>query len=175
MSVRRQGYEFEFRDLGNLPLVRVNQLSVRRQSVLVGADIQDGFGVLTKSLYTEPDEFLVIEYVGSTPGGFEANELKGGDWGPRGFVNIILDDTAYFQTLDGRDYDGVSGICAPYPLSLDYQVAYKTFIPIEVPSGTWWDIRYIAYNRVIDVPLNFVPDTDADWDNPTEIYDYTNP
>ena len=53
--------------------------------------------------------------MGSTPGGFQANELKGRDWGPRGFVNILLDDTGYFQTLDGRDYDGISGIGAPFP------------------------------------------------------------
>ena len=52
MAIRRQGYEFEFQDLGNLPQKRMDQLSERRQSVLVGADIDDGFGVLTKSLYT---------------------------------------------------------------------------------------------------------------------------
>jgi len=156
MAIRRQGYEFEFQDLGNLPQKRMDQLSERRQSVLVGADIDDGFGVLTKSLYTEADEYIVLDYIGSTPGGFEAGQLKGQNWGPRGFVNVILDDTAYYQTLDGRDYDGISGIGAPYPISLNYQPAYRTKIPIEVQPGTWWDIRYIAYNRIIDIPDAFV-------------------
>jgi hypothetical protein len=155
MAIRRQGYEFDFVDLGNLPAKRLGELSERRQSVLVGADINDGFGVLTKSLYTEADEYIVLDYIGSTPGGFQRDELKGSNWGPRGFVNVILDDTAYYQTLDGRDYDGISGIGAPYPISRSYQPAYRTKIPIEIPPGRWWDIRYIAYNRIIDIPDAF--------------------
>jgi hypothetical protein len=155
MAIRRQGYEFDFVDLGNLPSKRLAELSERRQSVLVGADINDGFGVLTKSLYTEADEYIVLDYIGSTPGGFQRDELKGSNWGPRGFVNVILDDTAYYQTLDGRDYDGMSGIGAPYPISRSYQPAYRTKIPIEIPPGRWWDIRYIAYNRILDIPDAF--------------------
>ena len=155
MAIRRQGYEFDFVDLGNLPAKRLAELSERRQSVLVGADIKDGFGVLTKSLYTEADEYIVLDYIGSTPGGFKRDELKGQNWGPRGFVNVILDDTAYYQTLDGRDYDGISGIGAPYPISRNYQPAYRTKIPIEIPPGRWWDIRYIAYNRILDIPDTF--------------------
>ena len=155
MAIRRQGYEFDFVDLGNLPKKRLAELSERRQSVLVGADINDGFGVLTKSLYTEADEYIVLDYIGSTPGGFQRDELKGANWGPRGFVNVILDDTAYYQTLDGRDYDGISGIGAPYPISRSYQPAYRTKIPIEIPPGRWWDIRYIAYNRILDIPDAF--------------------
>lgn len=155
MAIRRQGYEFDFVDLGNLPAKRLGELSERRQSVLVGADINDGFGVLTKSLYTEADEYIVLDYIGSTPGGFQRDELKGSNWGPRGFVNVILDDTAYYQTLDGRDYDGISGIGAPYPISRSYQPAYRTKIPIEIPPGRWWDIRYIAYNRILDIPDAF--------------------
>ena len=155
MAIRRQGYEFDFVDLGNLPAKRLGELSERRQSVLVGADINDGFGVLTISLYTEADEYIVLDYIGSTPGGFQRDELKGSNWGPRGFVNVILDDTAYYQTLDGRDYDGISGIGAPYPISRSYQPAYRTKIPIEIPPGRWWDIRYIAYNRIIDIPDAF--------------------
>ena len=155
MAIRRQGYEFDFVDLGNLPAKRLGELSERRQSVLVGADINDGFGVLTKSLYTEADEYIVLDYIGSTPGGFQRDELKGQNWGPRGFVNVILDDTAYYQTLDGRDYDGISGIGAPYPISRSYQPAYRTKIPIEIPPGRWWDIRYIAYNRILDIPAAF--------------------
>ena len=166
MSIRRQGYEFEFTDLGNLPQKRLDLLSERQQSVLVGADIEDGFGILTKSLYTEADEYIVLDYIGSTPGGFQADQLVGQDWGPRGFVNIIIDDTGYYQTLDGRDYDGMSGIAAPYPISTAYQPAYKTKIPIEVPPGTWWDIRYVAYNRVIDVPTTFAGVT-SEW-TPTD-------
>jgi len=155
MAIRRQGYEFDFVDLGNLPAKRLGELSERRQSVLVGADMNDGFGVLTKSLYTEADEYIVLDYIGSTPGGFQRDELKGQNWGPRGFVNVILDDTAYYQTLDGRDYDGISGIGAPYPISRSYQPAYRTKIPIEIPPGRWWDIRYIAYNRILDIPDAF--------------------
>ena len=46
MAIRRQGYLFDFQDVGNLPIIRIDQLSEREQSVLVGEDIQDGFGVL---------------------------------------------------------------------------------------------------------------------------------
>ena len=52
MAIRRQGYLFDFQDLGNLPIIRIDALSSRQQSVLVGLNINDGFGVLTKSLYT---------------------------------------------------------------------------------------------------------------------------
>ncbi len=79
MAIRRQGYLFDFQDLGNLPIIRIDALSSRQQSVLVGLNINDGFGVLTKSLYTPADQFIVLEYVGSTPGGFQANELKGAE------------------------------------------------------------------------------------------------
>ena len=58
--------------------------------------------------------------------------------------------------MDGRDYDGMSGIGAPFPVSLDFQPAYKTFIPIEIPPGTWYDVRYVAYNRVIEVETQFI-------------------
>ena len=77
MAIRRQGYLFDFQDLGNLPIIRIDALSSRQQSVLVGLNINDGFGVLTKSLYTPADQFIVLEYVCSTPGGFQANELNG--------------------------------------------------------------------------------------------------
>jgi len=119
MAIRRQGYLFEFKDIGNLPIIRIDELSTRQQSIMVGLDIDDGFGVLTKSLYTPADQFIVLEYVGSTPGG------------------------------------GISGIGAPFPVSLNYQPAYKTFIPIEIPPGTWYDVRYIAYNRVVEIETQF--------------------
>ena len=54
MAVRRQGYLFEFKDIGNLPIIRIDALSSRQQSILVGLNIDDGFGVLTKSLYKPP-------------------------------------------------------------------------------------------------------------------------
>ena len=54
------------------------------------------------------------------------------------------------------DIDGISGIYAPFPVSKNYQPAYKSFIPIEIPPETWWDVRYIAYNRVVEIDTLFL-------------------
>ena len=62
MSIRRQGWEWAISDLGNLP-AKIKQLEVRPQSVFYS-----GIGDATQvnRNRTGDDEYIVLQYVGST-------------------------------------------------------------------------------------------------------------
>ena len=110
MSIRRQGWEWAVADLGNLP-AKVKQLEVRPQSVFYS-----GIGDATQvnRNRTGDDEYIVLQYVGSSPGNWGGFYNKGRDWKPGGFVNIRIGTTAYYQTLDGRDSQGQ--LAQPHPI-----------------------------------------------------------
>ena len=72
MSIRRQAYQWEIADLGQLPPKRLEALT-EPQSIFTS-----GFGNanLKARLRTKPTEYLVIKYFGSTPGIYGT----GNDW-----------------------------------------------------------------------------------------------
>jgi hypothetical protein len=135
MGIRRQGWQWSIADLGNLPPKDLNLLENRPQSVFYSGI---GDATIHGRNYTKADQFLVLQYVGSTPGVWGA----GVNWVPGGYVNIRIGTTMYYQTLDGRDYVGMSGTSAPYPITNSDSPVMKNWIPIEIPPGTDWDVTY---------------------------------
>ena len=142
MSVRRQGYQWEIADLGQLPPKRLSDLE-KPQSIFVSGL---GNATLKARLRTKPTEYIVIKYFGSTPGIYGT----GNDWVPGGYVNFKIGVTSYFLDLDGRPGQGLSGSAAPYPISLDYGPAFASDWDIEIPPDTDCDITYFVSNAFID-------------------------
>ena len=160
MSIRRQGYQWEIKDLGQLPAKRLDELT-RPQSIFTS-----GFGnaTLKARLRTKPTEYVVIKYFGSTPGIFGT----GNDWVPGGYVNFQIGVTSYFLDPDGRPGQGLSGSAAPYPISTKYGPAFGADWDIEIPPDTDWDIKYFVSNGLVD-PVDTFPDV------PEISFDFTSP
>ena len=73
MSIRRQAYQWEIADLGQLPAKRLEELT-KPQSIFTS-----GFGnaTLKARLRTKATEYVVIKYFGSTPGIYRNRETIG--------------------------------------------------------------------------------------------------
>jgi hypothetical protein len=155
MGIRRQGWQWSIADLGNLPPKDLNLLENRPQSVFYSGI---GDATIHGRNYTKADQFLVLQYIGSTPGVYGA----GAAWVPGGYVNIRIGTTMYYQTLDGRDYVGMSGTSAPYPITNSDSPVMKNWIPIEIPPGTDWDVTYYLANALVPITEDFpnLPVTD---------------
>ena len=76
MAVRRQAYEWLVSDLGNLPPKRLAELTVP-QSIFYS---QLGTATLKNRQRTRDDEFIVIQYFGSTPGNYPNSGNGLGAW-----------------------------------------------------------------------------------------------
>jgi|TARA_R110000824_G_scaffold117025_2_gene268781 hypothetical protein len=150
MSIRRQGWDWGISDLGNLP-AKFKELETSPQSVFYSGI---GDATLLNRNRTKDDQFIVLQYVGSTPGVYGNGE----NWVPGGYVNIRIGTTFYYETLDGRDGVGMSGTAAPYPISTSASPVLKNWIPIEIPPGTDWDVTYYLSNAMISITEDF-PET----------------
>lgn len=148
MPIRRQGFQWEIVDLGNLPPKRLEDLE-NPQSIFVS-----GFGnaTLKKRNTTGDDQFIVIQYFGSTPGVWPST---GDNWVPGGYVNIDIETTSYFLNPDGTQSKGVSGTLAPYPIQPDFAPAFSQYLPVEIPPNTNWDIKYLISNALVDPTEDF--------------------
>ena len=148
MSVRRQGYQWEVRDLGQIPPKRLKDLEDPQSIFYSGI----GDASLKARLRTKASEYIVIKYFGSTPGLYGL----GNDWVPAGYVNFAIGVTTFFVDPDGRPGPGLSGSAAPYPVSTSYGPAFSSDWDIEVPPDTDWDITYFVSNALID-PVELFP------------------
>lgn len=156
MAIRRQGFLWEVADLGNLPPKDLETLENRPTSVFYS---KIGTATVTNRLRTKPDEFIVLQYLGSTPGVYGI----GNNWVPGGYVNIVVESTAYYQTLDGRDAQGITGTAAPFPISTSDSPVMKNWIPIEIPPGTNWNITYFLANALVEPIEDFPTATALSW------------
>ena len=158
MPTRRQFYQWEVEDLGQLPPKRLSDLNQRYESIFTSGI---GTATITKSLRTADDEYIVIEHFGSTPGIWPNN---GNNWVPGGYVNFKIGTTYYFENLDGRVGVGLSGDTAPYPVSLGTGTtpnisaapSMKNWFAIEIPPKTDWDIVYFLANAITE-PVELLP------------------
>ena len=144
MSIRRQGYEWIFDDIGGVPVKKIAELTEKENSIFTSGI---GNATITVRNKTPDDAFIVIDYVGSTPGIWPQT---GPNWKPRGYVQIVLESTSYFEDPDWVQNSGIGGSTAPYPISVDYQPAYSEMIPIEIPPNTNWDVKYRIFNAVVE-------------------------
>ena len=144
MAIRRQGFEWQVRDLGQLAPKRLEDLSNTPQSIFISGI---GNATITKRNRTADDEFLVLQYTGSSPGIWPNS---GNNWKPRGYINFVVETTAYFVNPDGLPSEGMPGTALPYPVSTEFSPAITDYIPIEIPPDTNWDITYFLGNSIVD-------------------------
>jgi hypothetical protein len=156
MAIRRQGFEWQVKDLGQLPPKRLADLSNSPQSVFISGI---GNATITKRNRTANDEFLVLQYVGSTPGIWPNS---GTNWVPRGYINFVVETTTYFVNPDGLPAEGLPGTAMPYPVSIAFSPSFTDYIPIHIPPDTNWDITYFLGNAIVTPTEEFpVPAIDS--------------
>ena len=156
MSVRRQGYEWVVEDIGQLPIKRLELLSLSPQSVFISGI---GNATISARLHTKNTEYIVIKYFGSTPGIYGT----GNEWVPAGYVNFSIGTTTYFKDPDGRPALGLSGSASPFPISTDFGPAFKSDFDIEIPPGTDWDITYFIANSMVAAVELFPTSPNYSW------------
>ena len=160
MAIRRQGFEWQVKDLGQLAPKRLEDLSNTPQSVFISGI---GNATITKRNRTADDEFIVLQYTGSSPGIWPNS---GNDWKPRGYINFVIETTSYFVNPDGLPADGLPGSAMPYPVSIDFSPAFTDYIPINIPPDTNWDITYFLGNAIIEPIEDFPVPQIYSWENP---------
>ncbi len=148
MAVRRQAYEWLVTDLGNLPPKRLAELTVP-QSIFYS---QLGTATLKNRQRTRDDEFIVIQYFGSTPGNYPNS---GNGWVPGGYVNFVIDTTTYFANPDDLPGPGLSGSSQPFPITTNFSPAFVGAWNLEIPPDTNWDITYFVSNAFVDPVEDF--------------------
>jgi len=174
MSVRRQGWTVKWEDDGATPLSDLVKLYTG-ESIFYnnpGADNR-----LSSRNRTGLDQFIVLQYYGSTPGrtNVTAAELDTPTgWCPGTYMNYKVGTTYYFQEPSGEPSMGMPGTAAPYPISITSGTGLsgyrpvlgdKTYIPVEIPPGTDWDIILTVINPFVDPrkPLPCTATTQYTW------------
>jgi hypothetical protein len=173
MAIRRQGWTVQWDDDGSVP---VSDLTKLYSGESVFYDNPGATNSLTSRNRTKDDQFIVLQYYGSTPGRNNVTESELEDpalWSPGTYMQYKVGTTYYFENLDGIKNDGMPGTAAPYPISLgDGRVpgyrpvlGDKTYIPVEIPPGTDWDIILTIVNSWVDPrqPLDCSPNSNYTW------------
>lgn len=156
MAIRRQGFQWEVADLGNIPPKELDLLEKTPQSVFYS---KIGTATIKNRLRTKANEFVVLQYFGSTPGLWGI----GNNWVPGGYVNFVVGTTSYFLDPDGRPAVGLSGTAAPYSITLADQPMDPTGWQIEIPPGTDWDITYFIANALVEPIEDFPTGARVSW------------
>ncbi len=158
MAIRRQGWTVQWDDDGITP---VSDLAKLYTGESVFYDNPGATNALTSRNRTKDDQFIVLQYYGSTPGRNNVTESELDDpalWSPGTYMQYKVGTTYYFENLDGVKNDGMPGTAAPYPISIGtgrvsgYRpvLGDKTYIPVEIPPGTDWDIILTIVNSWVD-------------------------
>lgn len=156
MAIRRQGFQWEVADLGNIPPKQLDLLETTPQSVFYS---KIGTATIKNRLRTKANEFVVLQYFGSTPGLWGV----GNNWVPGGYVNFVVGTTSYFLDPDGRPAVGLSGTAAPYSITLADQPMDPAGWQIEIPPGTDWDITYFIANALVEPIEDFPTGARVSW------------
>jgi len=159
MGIRRQGWTVQWDDDGSVPVSDFTGLSTGESIFYNNPGATNS---LTSRNRTGIDQFLVLQYYGSTPGRVNVTETELDDpaaWNPGTYMNYKVGTTYYFQDLTGVPMEGMPGSAAPYPISISrgggtsgYRpvLGDKTYIPVEIPPGTDWDIILTVINPFVD-------------------------
>ena len=119
---------------------------------------------------TTATQFIVVDAFGCTPSVFYPGNSSYGAWtnpagagagstyrgktayttsvfGPRAYLQFVINTTGYFKDPDGVPRDGIPGTAAPYPLSTWFTECRKRKqIPVYILPGQAWDLRMVCYN-----------------------------
>ena len=159
MSIRRQGWTVQWDDDGSVPVADLTNLYTGES---IFYDNPGATNALKSRNRTKDDQFIVLQYYGSTPGRTNVTESElddPNDWSPGTYMQYKVGTTYYFENLDGVKNMGMPGSAAPYPISISkgggkggYRpiLGDKTYIPVEIPPGTDWDIILTIINSWTD-------------------------
>lgn len=150
MGIRRQAIQYDYGDDGFESIESLESFPEKQQSI-----ISSGYGSANEpSASTKINQFITVEAMGSTPGLISTET----NWVPRGFMQIQVENTYFFNTPDGRTAEGISGTAAPYPISVQNQRSYNSFPRVYLTQGTSWDVSYYMANTFVGTPDNYTGD-----------------
>ena len=109
MAIRRQGWTVEWDDDGSVPVADLTKLYTGES---VFYDNPGATNSLTSRNRTKDDQFIVLQYYGSTPGRTNTTESElddPNDWSPGTYMQYKVGTTYYFENPDGIKNDGIAG------------------------------------------------------------------
>lgn len=79
-------------------------------------------------------------------------------WTPRGALNLLIENTYFFNQPDGTWSEGLTGTASPYPISVQNQRSYNSFPRVYLDESTNYDVTYYMGNSIVGNPDNFIAD-----------------
>jgi len=150
MGIRRQAIEYSYGDSGLETIKDLESFPEKHQSI-----ISSGYGTANEpSAATKVNQFITVEAMGSTPGLLSTDT----QWCPRGYMQIQVENTYFYNLPDGRTSEGLSGTGAPYPISVQNQRSYSSFPRVYLQQGTSWDVQYYMAGNFIGTPDDYTGD-----------------
>ena len=152
MGVRRQAYVFTIIDDGSDSIADLEAFVNKPKSIFTTNDVGSTKDKNYPRASTSINQFITVEGMGSTPG-FNNSASA---WTPRGALNILIENTYFYNQPDGTWSEGLTGTAAPYPISIQRQRSYNAFPRVYFDENTNYDITYYVGNSIIGVPDNFI-------------------
>ena len=155
MAMRSQVYEWDASSTagGGTAGASANMLG-KSLSIFIGAVGNQ----ITMPASTTATQFVVIEEIGATPTYYSQTATAGttacrtllgassaGFFGPRAYVQIVINTTEYFLDPDNVANNGVPGSASPYPRSVNFQPSFSLHPTVYVLPGQTWDVRYTQF------------------------------
>ena len=152
MGVRRQVYVFVIADDGSDSVADLEEFVNKPKSIFTSNNVGSTKNKNYPRASTSINQFITVEAMGSTPG-FN-NDASA--WTPRGALNLLIENTYFFNQPDGTWSEGLTGTASPYPISIQNQRSYNAFPRVYLDESTNYDVTYYMGNSIIGVPDNFV-------------------
>lgn len=145
MGVRRQSYVFLIMDDGRESISSLEEFPNKPQSIFTS-----GYGTANQAVRasTSMNQFITVEAMGSTPGLIATYSA----WTPRGALNILIENTYFYNQPDGTWSEGLTGTASPFPISVQRQRSYNSFPRVYFDDNTNYDVTYYMANSIIGIP-----------------------
>ena len=154
MGVRRQVYVFLNADDGSDSVSALEEFANKPKSIFASNDVGSTKDKNYPRASTSINQFITVEAMGSTPG-FKNSASA---WTPRGALNLLIENTFFFNQPDGTWSEGLTGTASPYPISVQNQRSYNSFPRVYLDESTNYDVTYYMGNSIVGVPDNFIAD-----------------
>lgn len=153
MGVRRQAYVFIIADNGSDSVADLEAFANKPKSIFTSNDVGSTKDKNYPRASTSINQFITVEAMGSTPG-FRSPSATA--WNPRGALNLLIENTYFYNQPDGTWSEGLTGTASPYPVSIQRQRSYNAFPRVYFDENTNYDVTYYMGNSIIGEPDNFV-------------------
>ena len=154
MGVRRQAYDFVIKDDGSDSVYALEQFVNKPKSIFTTNDVGSTKGKNYPRASTSINQFITVEAMGSTPGFSDSASA----WTPRGALNLLVENTYFYNQPDGTWAEGLTGTASPYPQSVQRQRSYNSFPRVYFDENTNYDVTYYIGNSIVGIPDVFIAD-----------------